>query len=98
MVRAHNKINETFNHPDTGCAKAKAAGYFGKCVDCIFPKCLEDKEEKTPTMHGKRYKMRDIRKRNEEILKLKKEGTLVEEIAARFNLSENTIWKICHDN
>jgi DNA-binding NarL/FixJ family response regulator len=97
MVRVHNKVNESFNHPDIGCVKAKIAGYNGKCVDCIFPKCLEDKKEKPATMHGKRYKMRDIRKRNKEICRLKNSGMKVDLIAAKYNIAEKTVYKVCHE-
>jgi hypothetical protein len=50
--RSNSSANEII-HPDNGCAKAKAAGYFGKCIDCPFEQCFED--------GGRVYAPRDVK-------------------------------------
>jgi len=36
-------------YPDTGCKKAKSLGYTGECLDCPFPKCLEETRSSVAT-------------------------------------------------
>lgn len=50
------------------------------CVNCPFKRCIFD--------GGKRF---DIRQRNKEIIKQKREGKTVKELALAFNLSESSI-------
>ena len=74
-------------YPDNGCAKAKVAGYHGKCLDCPFERCFEDGG--VPTVLEE-----ETIKRNEEIRKLHETGWTTEEISKETKLSIRQVQRI----
>lgn len=98
MVRKYDKDGE-LNIPDTGCVRAKVAGYFGKCIDCPFPICFEDIDNRIkPQVARRRHQRRkDLPARNAEIRRLKKAGMTYEQIAVMFGLGEKTVEGVCRE-
>jgi DNA invertase Pin-like site-specific DNA recombinase len=81
-------------YPDNGCAKAKAAGYEGTCLEskkfpkgCPFPRCFEEPGVLPPQEE-------ETIKRNEEIRKLHETGWTTEEISKETKLSIRQVQRI----
>jgi len=70
-------------HVDRGCKRARELGYYGLCLECPFPKCLEEPGNSVETAR------KDIR--NREIIKLLRDGKTKKEIAEIFGLSRITV-------
>lgn len=82
------QIDETLEVPsDTGCDRAKALGYFGRCIECPFPCCMESNGQ------GKGIQT-NILQRNAEIIRMRGEKISQVELARRFGLNRRTIQKI----
>jgi lambda repressor-like predicted transcriptional regulator len=87
MVRKQYNLDGNMNYPDTGCVKAKAAGYHGKCLDCPFPQCLEDPGVLPPQRE-------ETIKRNAEMGQLSETGWTVEQISKHAGLSARQTQRI----
>ena len=96
--RRNSSANEIIV-PDNGCLKAKAAGYIGKCIDCPFPKCFEDIDNriKPQTVRRRHQRRKDLPARNAEIIRLKQGGVTYAELALKFGLGEKTIEGVCRE-
>lgn len=74
-----------YNKADSGCQQAtNYLGYQSSCLLCPFPKCILDK----PGVGFARAKKAI---RNEEIIKLFKEGISIPDLARVFDVSKRTI-------
>ena len=73
------------HYPDKGCDKAKERSYYGVCLDCPFPKCLEDDKE---------IRRAEREARDKIICEFFEQGKKIKEIAESFGLTTETIRKI----
>ena len=71
------RIDDVNVPTDTGCEKARARGWFGKCLQCPFEECLQDSddrmrrsEEETEAL---KEKIRTLRKQGYKYKQLQRE-------------------------
>lgn len=78
-----SKVEVSPAHRDIGCKSAKRLGYDGPCVDCPFPKCLEN---------GFRGSAKAIKwARDNKMIKTKQGGMSAKEVAKQFGVCERTV-------
>ena len=81
-----NELGVDIFYEDKGCYWARKQGYIGKCIACPFPECLEEIHQRG-----------GLKKRNERIQELHKQGKTQVAIAKMYNLSIETIYAIIHN-
>lgn len=90
-VHVGGKGASTHYPKDKGCSKAKKRGHAGPCPECPFPKCLEDEGA---VECEAAIEIPSVSQRDQEIIRLWKQGAKPKAIAAASKLSRIRVYRI----